>query len=113
MEAPVMRFMNFSNCLAFYSDFFDLLQNDIALHISLLSKTEFLISRVLKKLAIPSYIPLNRNVFTYSLIKFLFTYRDVNFMKKLFSTGNSNEILSYLKTFLSTVISNISGIERK
>ncbi|MBX4270335.1 hypothetical protein [Clostridium estertheticum] len=52
----------------------------------------------------------------YSLIKFLFAYRDVTFLQKLFLTNslvNSKEIISYLKTFLGIVINKIEWVKRK
>lgn len=86
------------------------------MHISLLSKTELFISSVIENLVFPSYINFSKETFIYSLIKFLFTYRDITFIQKFFSTDSSfysREILEQLRTFLKTVISNIEGVKRK
>ncbi|MBU5317273.1 hypothetical protein KQI30_13535 [Clostridium bornimense] len=105
------------NALEFYNEFFNFLKDkNIIFHISMFSKTEFLITSAFKNLCISPGIRINNEAFIYSLIKFLFVYRDVNFLKKFFYGDNefkSLDIINYLKDLLRKVISNSNGIPRK
>lgn len=105
-----------NNCFTFYYEFFDLIKDDMILHINMVSKTEFLIRKVFENLIFPPYILFNSNAFIYSLIKFLFNYRDIGYMQKLCSKDlklTPKEILDYLKELLFIVIKNTRDVKRK
>lgn len=103
------------NTIRVYSHLFQFLDNEeIILHIHLYSKTEYLIKQYFKEVTFTVGIA-NENAFIYSVIKFLFNYRDEEFLAGLFSnsTVSSADFLEKLKSMLKIVIRNIYDVKRK
>lgn len=105
------------NTLKVYSQLFDFLDNeDFIFHLHLYSKTEYLITQYFRKVEINIIFgEINKKAFIYSIIKFLFNYRNENFLAELFSNDISSpvEVIEKLKSILETVINNITNVKRK
>lgn len=103
------------NTIKVYSSLFQLLDSEeVILHIHLYSKTEYLIKQYFKEINF-TFGLINENAFIYSLTKFLFNYRDEEFLSGLFnnSSMSSKDFLEKLKLLLKKVINNISNVKRK
>ncbi|MED3550307.1 hypothetical protein [Cytobacillus praedii] len=103
------------NTVDIYNRFFDLIDNNIILHITLYSKTEFLITNYFTSIIFPRDIIISKRAFIYSIIKFLFNYRRIELLEKIFSTEalSTKEFLIELMTMLEEVISKIKNVKRK
>ncbi|HAB60389.1 MAG TPA: hypothetical protein DCE48_06765 [Lachnospiraceae bacterium] len=103
------------DCVDFYNDYFDVFDKDIVLCISMLSKTAFMISKVIKNI-LPYDFKFNLHSFTYIITKFLYNYRYNELMLKFFaenSKENSSELIKLLVEFLNQVIKKNTGVPRK
>ncbi|MGE7920644.1 hypothetical protein ACQKM9_17165 [Viridibacillus sp. NPDC093762] len=103
------------NTIKVYSNLFQLLDSEeVILHTHLYSKTEYLVTQYFKEINFPMGA-INEKALIYSLTKFLFNYRNEEFLSGLFSSSSmsSKEFLEKLKSMLKTVIGNIPGIKRK
>ncbi|MDR4943056.1 hypothetical protein RGU39_21075 [Bacillus wiedmannii] len=113
------------NDLKVYSNLFQLLDNEeIIFNVHMYSKTEYLILEYFEELNLPTCIPmeeynavahLNQKELIYSLIKFLFNYRNQELLAGLFSGGemSSEVFLEKLKSMLDMVINQTDNVERK
>lgn len=102
------------NTLNVYTKLFEFIDDkEITLHIHMYSKTEYLISQYFEEVYLPPYV--NRNSFIYSIIKFLFNYRNEELMESLFTNRKTSpkEFLADLKLMLKKVISKTENVERK
>ncbi|PEY19539.1 hypothetical protein CN340_25810 [Bacillus anthracis] len=111
--------------LKVYSNLFQLLDNEeIIFNVHMYSKTEFLILQYFEEFNLPTHIPieefnavahLNQKELIYSLIKFLFNYRNQELLAGLFSDGemSSEVFLKKLKSMLDMVINQTDNVERK
>lgn len=103
------------DCVDFYNDYFDVFDKDIVICISMLSKTAFMISKVIKNI-VPYDFTFNIHSFTYTITKFLYNYRYNELMLKFFaedSKDNSSELVKLLVKLLNEVIKKNSGVPRK
>ncbi|MGG4305976.1 hypothetical protein ABEW59_24905 [Bacillus wiedmannii] len=97
-----------------YSKLFGLIDNEsIIVHIHMYSKTEYLILQYFEEFNLPAYA--NKRAFIYSIIKFLFNYRNEKLMAGLFSNDkmDSKRFLKNLKSMLKIVISKTHNVKRK
>lgn len=112
-----------SNTLAFYNDFFDVLDDPrIVFHISMFSKTELIIREFSKNFSFPKRIVLQGKVYSilddsviYSLTKFLFNYRKQNLLRDMMSADTMctiNSTMQQLRVYISVVIGK-SGTSKK
>lgn len=103
------------DCSDFYNDYFDLFDDDVVLCISMLSKTAFMMSKIIKNI-VPNDFQFNLHSFTYSITKFLYNYRYNELMLKFFnndSKENSTDLINHLIKLLSEVIKKNIGVPRK
>ncbi|WP_121611590.1 hypothetical protein [Mesobacillus foraminis] len=103
------------NTLEIYKRIFDIIDSNVILHINLFSKTEFLVTQYFKDIKIPKSIIISSPSLIYSIIKFLFNYRNTQLLQKMFSENvlSTEEFLIGLKNMLQQVIRNIQNVERK
>jgi hypothetical protein len=103
------------NAIDIYSRMFNLIDNRVILHINLFSKTEFLITHYFKEIILPRYMNINYSSFIYSIIKFLFNYRNTGLLQKLFTENieSTEDFLYELKDMLKEVIQKIKYVPRK
>ncbi|MBS4211611.1 hypothetical protein [Neobacillus rhizophilus] len=103
------------NALDIYSRMFDLIDNNVILHINLFSKTEFLITHYFKQIILPQYMNISYPPLIYSIIKFLFNYRNTELLQKMFSENieSTEEFLYELIEMLKEVIKKIKHVPRK
>ncbi|THE13460.1 hypothetical protein E1I69_07545 [Bacillus timonensis] len=103
------------NALDLYSKIFNLIDNNVMLHISLFSKTEFLIVHYFRRIKFPKYIIVNYHSLIYSIIKFLFNYRNTKLLQKIFSENplSTEDFLTELKNMLKEIILKIQKVKRK
>jgi len=103
------------DCADFYNDYFNLFDENVVLCISMLSKTAFMMSKVIKSI-VPHDFQFNLHSFTYSITKFLYNYRYNELMLKFFNEDNkenSSGLINLLIKLLSEVIKKNSGVPRK
>ncbi len=107
----------FPKTIDFYNDFFDILNNDkVVFHIGMFSKTEVVVREFIRNLQFPEYINFHEDSFIYSVVKFLYNYRNKEFLIKMMeikSTDNAQNVLFELKKMMFDVISNIGDAKRK
>lgn len=103
------------NSIKVYSSLFQLIDcEEVILHIHLYSKTEYLLTQYFKEIHFTPGL-ININAFIYSLTKFLFNYRNEEFLSRLFNSSiiSSQHFLDELKIILKKVIKNITPVPRK
>lgn len=105
------------NTVEFYSDFFNLLNNEkVIFHISMFSKTELLVREFLRNLQFSNQFQINEDAFIYSIVKFLYNYRNQAFlieMMQIRSKDDAKHVLNKLKNMLEVVIIQSIDIKRK
>lgn len=105
------------NTIDFYSDFFNLLNNEkVILHISMFSKTELLVREFLRNIQFSNKFQINEDAFIYSIVKFLYNYRNQTLLAKMMQIVSKNDaenILDELKKMLHIVINESINIKRK
>lgn len=104
------------NTVKFFNDFFDILCNGkVILHISLFSKTAFFINKFLNNIQIQlDPRTFSKEAFSYSIIKFLFTYRNddiINNILQMETKEHAEGILKKLEIFMYEVI--VNGLSSK
>jgi hypothetical protein len=103
------------NTFEIFNGILNLIDNNIILHINLFSKTEFLVTKYFKEIITPKTMIISYPALIYSIIKFLFNYRNTQLLQKMFSENNlsTEEFLNELKNMLKVVIDKIQNVERK
>lgn len=123
LKATTIRKKNYKNGFAsfvnntvnFYRDFFKILNDsEIVFHISLFSKTELIVLEFLKN--INFQMKFHEDAFLYSLIKFLYNYRNPKLLKKMINIKDKNDIekvLIDLKTMIENVVAKAESSKKK
>ncbi|EFM38939.1 hypothetical protein HMPREF0379_1338 [[Eubacterium] yurii subsp. margaretiae ATCC 43715] len=103
------------NTINFYRDFFKILDDsEIIFHISMFSKTELIVIEFLKNINFK--IDFHKESFLYTIIKFLYNYRNPKILKKFMSIKNEEDIekvLSDLKIMIQNVIEKAKSSKKK
>lgn len=102
------------NAIDFYKDYFEIFNENILFNIDTLSKTSFFISQVFENMQ--SNVKYYNNAFLYSITKFLYNYRYMKVLLKLFKDNqfnNSKEIIDLLIKFLDEILPRIKNVKRK
>lgn len=100
--------------LKFYRDYFNLLDENTHIQLSMLSKTCYVVSKVFDKLQ-PQF-RISRPAFIYSITKMLNNYRCNDLYIKLFDSAEKidvEDIISHLKLYLRELVSKGSTADRK
>ncbi len=103
-----------ANCLNFYHDFFSIFDEDIIIHISLLSKTAMIFNEIFSTDLLPDKV--KKSAFIYSIIKFMHNYRCQDLFLNLFEDTDelsNSDILIPLKDYLNKVIDYSCKSKRK
>lgn len=104
------------NTICFYNDFFEIFDDsEIVFHISMFSKTELLVKEFMKNIRFNNKFVYHRDAFIYSLIKFLYSYRNQELLKNMMhikTEKDANQVLNYLKDMIKNVIGE-SGQSKK
>ena len=102
------------NTICFYNDFFDILDDEqIIFQICMISKTELIVKEFMHNVAFK--INFNKEPFLYSIIKFLYNYRDQKLLIHMMQVKNLKDVyivLEELKYLIKTVIQK-SGTSKK
>lgn len=101
--------------IPFYKNFLEFLDNDkIILHIHMFSKTEFMLTSYFENIEFDTRLNVNQGTFIYTIIKFLFHYRKIDLLEKMFDVDNniSEEFLECLKWGLIQIIAKSKTIKR-
>ncbi|WOO35805.1 hypothetical protein R2R35_18670 [Anaerocolumna sp. AGMB13020] len=105
------------NTLAFYQDFFEILDFiSPIIQINAISKIEFFIRRAFENVKMPDYYYFNKNVFYYTLTKFMIFYHNIELLNSLYNIHDDNSFDSFRKLLLLNleyILKAIDGIERK
>lgn len=101
--------------IALYQSLFSLLgDKDIIIHIHMMSKTEFMLQSYFKSIEFPDELRVNKLAFIYTIIKFLFHYRKIELLEKMFDTqmNLSVKFLDELKYELKQIVENTQNVNR-
>lgn len=105
------------NTVQFYNDFFEILDDsEVIFHVSMFSKTELIIKEFMKNVIFDNTISFDKDAFLYSLIKFLYNYRNQELLKKMIQvqdTKDVTEALNYIKNMLNKVILESEASKKK
>lgn len=101
--------------IPFYKNFLDFLDNDkVIIHMHMFSKTEFMLTSYFQNIGFDNRVNINKGTFIYTIIKFLFHYRKIDLLQKMFDSENniSEEFLESLKWELIQIIAKAKTIKR-
>lgn len=105
------------NTINFYTDFFEIFDDDqVVFHIGMFSKTELLITEFFKNITFTPPFCFHEESFIYSLIKFLYNYRNQGLLIRMMQIQNQDDVykvLTELRDLMLNVLAKIEGSKKK
>ncbi|MFC6463695.1 hypothetical protein ACFP65_01570 [Marinilactibacillus sp. GCM10026970] len=100
------------DAITIYTDFFDIIDMNFIIQISIMNKFELLINSILKDVQL--YEMANRENFMYSIIKFMNQYKNKRLISLLFDdTATSRQAIDVIFSLLDEVLNHIKDVPRK
>lgn len=98
-----------------YKVLFEMLdEEDLILHIHLLSKTEYMVREFFKEINLPTEFLVAKQALMYTLTKFFFNYRKQDLLEKMYSNNKSvsEKFIYELKNELEAIVEHAKDISR-